>query len=291
MLKGLLRTMRPHQWVKNGFVLAPLVFARELGHIEPGLRAAFGFALFCLASSTVYVINDIADVEADRAHPIKSKRPIASGLVSLTVARAAAVSMACLVLVGGALLDLRFLGVVAGYLVMNLAYSFRLKRVAYVDVSLIAMGFELRVLGGAFAADVPPTPYLLVVTGLLALFLGFGKRLHELLQGERAMAQRKALSAYQPGTLKPLLSVTGLATVVTYVVYALDPSTRAAFGTDYLVGTSVMPAFGVWRFLMLVQGTRDSESPTEAMLRDWPFLLNLVLWAVSVVGVIYLGQG
>jgi 4-hydroxybenzoate polyprenyltransferase len=279
--------MRPHQWVKNLFVLAPLVFAKELGEAGPALRTAAAFGLFCLASSTVYILNDLADIEADRAHPVKRNRPLASGQVPTAVARAVGLGLAAFVLAASTFLGGWVVASIGGYLALNLAYTFGLKRIAYVDVLSITAGFELRVLAGTFAAQVPPTLYLLVVTFLLATFLGFGKRMHELVQGEGATKQRAVLARYNRRTLLALLYTTGLATVATYVVYTLDPSNRSAFGTDYLLLSAPMPLFGVLRFLHLVRTQPEVESPTEEMLKDKPFLANLALWVVVVLSLIY----
>jgi 4-hydroxybenzoate polyprenyltransferase len=289
VLAGIVRTMRPHQWVKNLFVVAPLVFAKELFDPSVALRSVAAFFLFSFASSTVYILNDLADVEADRQHPIKRNRPIASGAVSPVAARNAGIVLAAVVVAGGALLSLPFLATLLAYLVMNLAYSARLKRVPYVDVLCIATGFELRVLAGSFAALVEPSAYLLVVTFLLASFLGFGKRTHELNTAEEGQVQRKVLRAYSGPVLTALLYLTSLATVATYVVYTLDEQTRAAFGTPHLWVTSPFTLFGVMRFLHLVRNRPDAESPTEEMLRDRPFIANLAVWALAVVVVIYVG--
>lgn len=296
MLVGLVRAMRPHQWVKNLFVLAPLVFAQELFDAPMALRALAAFGLFCLASSTVYLLNDLGDVEADRAHPVKRNRPIASGAVPERVARNAAFALGATALIGALALHPWgtsaapipwFALTIAGYVVLNLAYSARLKRVAYVDVLCIATGFELRVLGGAAAALVPPSAYLIVVTFLLATFLGFGKRMHELRQGEAAHKQRSVLRAYGKSTLTGLLFATGILTLVTYGTYTLDPHTANQLGTKWLILTTPFTAFGVLRFLHLVRGRPHAESPTEEMLRDKPFLANLFLWAGAVLAVIY----
>ena len=287
MLSGLLKTMRPHQWVKNLFVVAPLVFAKGLGELPLMLRSAAAFAAFSLAASAIYVLNDLADVEADRAHPTKRRRPIASGQLSESAAKAAIGVLATLAIGVAFSLSLPVVGTIVGYFVLQVAYTFALKRVPYVDVLCIAAGFELRVLCGTFALDVPPTPYLLVVTALLSLFLGFGKRMHELRQGAGAKKQRSVLSKYSEKTLTVLLQLTALATTLTYVIYTLDPATREFFGTDYLAATIVFTEFGVIRFLDLVRNESEADSPTEQMLKDWPFLVNLVLWAVAVVVVIY----
>ena len=289
-LAGLIRAMRPHQWVKNAFVVAPLVFAKGLGDVPMMTRSAIAFALFSFAASSIYLMNDLADVESDRAHPKKRHRPIASGQLSVGAAKGATGVLMLLACAGSLLLNPTVLGTIAGYIVLQIAYTFSLKRVPYVDVLCIAAGFELRVLCGSFALGVQPSVYLLVVTLLLSLFLGFGKRMHELKQAQasgKGGKTRKVLEKYSDKTLMVLLQGTALATTLTYVLYTLDPTTREFFGTDYLAATIVFTQFGVSRFLDLVRNKQDADSPTEQMLKDWPFLLNLVLWAVAIVVVIY----
>ncbi len=289
MVRGLVRMLRPQQWVKNVFVLVPVVYAQELFDPRPVLGAVAGFGCFCLLASSVYVLNDLLDVEADRAHPVKKNRPIASGEVGEGIAKVAMVVLAAAALGGGWFLGPWFLAAAGGYLANNVAYSFGLKRVAYLDVLSIAGGFELRVLAGAYAADVPPSAYLLIVTFLLATFLGLGKRMHELVQQEKSgsSSSRKVLAQYNKGLVTVLLWTTSIATVVAYVVYTLDPQTRAHFGTDFLVVTSVFALFGVLRFVHLVRSRPDAESPTEEMLKDVPFLVNGLLGAVALIAIIY----
>ncbi|UJR86263.1 UbiA prenyltransferase family protein [Sandaracinus amylolyticus] len=292
MLIGLLRTMRPHQWVKNLVVLAPLVFARELFDVPALLRALAGFALFCVLAGAVYVLNDLVDVEADREHPKKRHRPIASGRVSESQAKGALVVLATIAVAGGLALGGAFLAAALGYLALNLAYSFKLKKIAYLDVLCIAGGFELRVLGGSFAAQVPPSWYLLIVMFLAATFLGLGKRAHELAAmeehaGGKASKTRAALGSYDLRVLMPMLYVMGVATLVTYVVYTLDPDTIAAFGTRWLVVSVVFTTIGVGRFLYLVRRKADADSPTDAMLKDPPFLASVGAWALCVLLVLY----
>ncbi len=289
LFPGLLRAMRPHQWVKNSFVLFPLIFAKQLFVLSAALRGVAAFTCFCLASSAVYLLNDLRDVEADRVHPVKKNRPIASGQVPEGVARTTALVLVLISAGGGLALAPWFTGAVLGYVLLNVAYSFRLKRVPYLDVLCIATGFELRVIGGAAAALVPPSTYLLLVTFLLASFLGFGKRMHELMQGEEAHSQRSVLRAYSQRTLEALLAVTALATVVTYVVYTLDATTIHEFGTKWLILTAPFTLFGVLRFLQLVRGHPHAESPTDEMLRDQPFIANLALWVLAVIVIIYIG--
>lgn len=301
VVRGLIKTIRPHQWVKNLFVLAPMVFHKDLVSVttngDPSLNlrvtgeAVIGTAVFCLLAGAVYTINDLVDVEADRVHPVKRNRPIASGAVPENVARPFSV-----ILVVSALalayfeLNWKFAAVALLYFVENIAYSFKLKKVAFLDVGLIAFGFVLRVFAGGLATNTTVSGYMLGCTALLALFLGFGKRRHEL-EGEHAGKQRAALEAYGKTSLNVALFVTGLATAATYVLYTLDKDTQAFFQSRYLWLTAPFTIFGILRFLALVSGRAGrglkAESPTQEMLRDVPFVLNLVLWVFVVVWIIY----
>ncbi len=298
-LAGLLKTLRPHQWVKNLFVLAPMFFHKDVFLATaqgPALnlgvagRALSASAVFCLLAGAVYTINDLVDVSADRIHPIKRRRPVASGLVPVALAKAMALILVTVSLAMAYVLAPALALVAAVYFIENVAYSFWLKKMAFLDVALIAFGFVLRVFAGGIATGVHVSGYMSACTALLALFLGFGKRRHELaLDG--AGRQRAALEAYTPRSLNLALAVTGTATLVTYVAYTLDPLTRAFFNSNYLWLTAPFTAFGVIRFLWLVSGRAGrgirAESPTQEMLRDVPFVLNLVLWVVVVVAIVY----
>ncbi len=286
-LLGLLKTMRPTQWVKNLVVLGPLVFAHQLLNVELALRAVAGFALFCLLASAIYMLNDIVDVESDRAHPVKKLRPIAAGTVPVGTARIAFGLLITVVAVGSATLSLATFGAMMGYLVLNLAYSFKLKRVAYVDVVCIALGFELRVLSGAFATNVLPSIYLVVVMFLAAMFLGLGKRLHELGVAAGSGETRSVLKAYDPTIVTRLLVGFGVTTIATYAMYTLDHATIERFGTSYLVISTLPAAAGMFRFVQLVRRKSHAESPTDAMLRDWAFLGSLAVWAIAVTVILY----
>ncbi len=287
-LGGVVRTVRPHQWVKNVFVLAPVVFAKEIFDRLLLERATAAFFVFCLLAGAVYAMNDLADIEADRKHPVKRYRPIASGRVPVPVARGLAA-----VLVAGALgwaytLRPEFALVAAVYFAQNVAYSFKLKHIAYLDVGFIAAGFVLRVMGGGYATRTPVSGYILVCTALLALFLGFGKRRHELSAAAgKASLQRAALEQYSKRGLDVALAVTGIATVTTYVVYTLDPRTQAFFRSESLWPSSLFVLLGVGRFLQLVKSRPKAESPTQEMLRDGPFVGIVLMWVVLVMIVVY----
>ena len=286
-LGGVLKTMRPHQWVKNVFVLAPVGFAKEI--FDPLLlyRAAGAFGVFCLLAGAVYTINDIADREADALHPVKRHRPIASGRVPLGMAKALAVVLIACALAGAAYGPLPFLIVALSYFVMNLAYSFKLKKVAYVDVGIIAAGFVLRVMGGGYGTYIDVSKYLLVCTALLALFLGFGKRRHELATAANAKKQRAALEAYTQRGLDVALGVTGAATIVTYLAYTLDAHTRQFFRSDWLWPSTLLVAVAMFRFLQLVRTRSKAESPTQEMLRDGPFVAIVLIWVFLVMLIVY----
>jgi 4-hydroxybenzoate polyprenyltransferase len=299
LIRGLIKTLRPHQWVKNLFVMAPMFFGKDvfvqvggvpaLNLIVTG-QAVAATAVFCLLAGAVYTINDLADVEADRVHPVKRFRPIASGVVPEQLAKAMSVALVVVSLGIAWLVDWRFFAVSALYFAENLAYTFKLKKVAFLDVGLIAFGFVLRVLAGGYATNIRVSWYMIACTALLALFLGFGKRRHEL-ASVNAGKQRAALEAYTAASLNVALAITGGATIVTYVAYTLDKDTRAFFHSDYLWLTAPFTLFGILRFLFLVSGRGGrglrSESPTQEMLRDVLFVLNLVVWVIVIVAIIY----
>jgi decaprenyl-phosphate phosphoribosyltransferase len=286
-MKSLLEACRPRQWVKNLFVAAPLVFAKRLNDPRPSLRALAAVGLFCALSSAVYLWNDIVDVDKDRAHPLKKNRPIASGRLSIAHARIAAATLAAGALALGLVLDWRFAACAFAYGAQNVAYSLVLKRIAYVDVLVIAAGFLLRVAAGAFAIDVHASVYLFVCTALLASYLGFGKRAHELaVAGSRAAQQRAVLRMYKPAVLRAALFATGAATFASYVQYTRAEHTVRFFGTTHMLWTAPFAAYGLYRFFVLVQAP-SGDSPTEEMLKDGRFVVNLFGWAAAITLIIY----
>jgi len=287
---GLLVTVRPHQWVKNVFVLAPLVFAQKIFDLLLLARAGGAFLVFCLLAGAVYTLNDLADIEADRVHPIKRNRPIASGRVSQVAAK----RLLTVLLIASALGTLGigsvlFASTALSYLVLNLLYSLRLKHVAYLDVALIASGFVLRVMAGGFATQIDVSGYLLACTALLALFLGFGKRRHELsvAQARSRRAQRASLEGYSESGLDWALRSTAVLTVACYVAYTLDPHTEEFFASDNLWITTLFVLSGVSRFLFLVKHRTKAESPTQEMLRDSTFVTILLVWIGVIFWIVY----
>ncbi len=286
MLLALLKTLRPKQWIKNVFVIAPLVFAQRMFDLPSVLLTAAAFGLFSLVAGCVYVVNDLVDVEKDRAHPQKCNRPIPSGRLPTSVAKAF-VGVAVPLAVGlAALVSLPLAAVLAGYFALNLAYSLKLKNVAYLDVLSIAAGFVLRVVGGAFAIAVAPSAWLIGCTASLAMMLGFGKRAHELASQGMEGKTRDALSNYSLEHLSWILNTLSLITISIYVLYTQSEHARATFGALPLVYTIPFPIVGIVRFHYLVTNRPDAESPTEEMLRDPLFIANVVGWVIAILAVV-----
>jgi 4-hydroxybenzoate polyprenyltransferase len=238
----------------------------------------------------VYTLNDVVDLEKDQAHPTKRRRPIASGLISRNLALLCAATLAIGALVGAALIRPSFAAVAAGYLVMNILYSFHVKDIAFLDVGTIAAGFFLRVLGGSFAIDVVPSGWLLACTGLLAAFLGFGKRAHEVgMLADDAVrgATRKVLQHYKLEHLMTALYALAAATGAVYVLYTRSAHTIQFFGTEKMLWTAPFCLVGIVRFVVLVKRHARGESPTEEMLKDPLFMANLGAWGLAVLAIIY----
>ena len=287
---ALLKTLRPHQWVKNLFVAAALVFSRHLTDVDFVVRTGLAVLAFCLLSGAVYAFNDVRDVEGDRVHPTKKNRPIASGALSERAALTSAGILAVIALGGAFALSWKT-GVYASlYLAQNVAYSLRLKQIAFVDVAVIAAGFILRVLAGAAAIDVPASKWILLCTALLATFLGLGKRAHELAWAERTggtVETRAALAGYNIPVVRTTMLILAISTIAAYIAYTVSPHTVAFFGTENLPYSSPFVALGIWRFMQLALWYPKDESPTEAMLRDPWFLLDLVAASATVLYFIY----
>jgi decaprenyl-phosphate phosphoribosyltransferase len=290
MLAALIKTVRPHQWVKNVFVAAPLVFARHLGEPEYVLRTAIAVLAFCALSGAVYAFNDVRDVEADRAHPRKRLRPIASGALSERGALMFAGLLATAALAACAVVSWKLAAFAAGYLIQNIVYSVWLKHVAFIDVALIATGFLLRVLAGAAAISVPASEWLLACTALLATLLGLGKRAHELAWATRsgqAATTRAALAGYRLPVVRVVILILAVVTCATYVAYTIDDHTIAFFGTDRLIYSAPFVPFAIGRFVALALWRPKDDSPTEAMLKDPWFLLALAATTATVLYAIY----
>ena len=280
--------MRPRQWTKNLFVFAGLIFGNLLGDSDSRLIALAAFAAFCLLSSTVYLINDIRDREADRLHPVKSRRPIASGALPVGVATTAAVILALVALGGSFLINASFGAIALGYLVLLSAYSFYLKHVVILDVLTLAGGFVLRAAGGAVAVQVTFSHWLLLLMLLGALFLALSKRRAELVTlANDAGAHRPSLAEYSPYLLDQMIGVVTASTLLAYAFYTINPETIAKFKTDKLLWTVPFPLYGIFRYLYLVHQRAGGGNPSETLFEDRPILICVALWGAAVIAILY----
>lgn len=279
--------MRIRQWPKNGFIFAALVFDRQLTDPVAFGRTLSGFFLFCLLSSSVYIINDIFDVETDRQHPTKRNRPIASGRLSTRTAAITAVVLVVVTLMLAALLSPDFLIISVIYFMANLAYSMWLKHVPLIDVLVIAAGFVLRVAAGVSLIEVERfSPWLYVVTTLLALYLGFGKRRAELslMEGE-ALSHRRVLEGYSIALLDQLITIVSATTIITYSLYTFSAPNLPANHTMMLTIPFVL--YGIFRYLYLIQIKNEGGAPEELLLTDRPLQVTIALFGLTVLGVLY----
>jgi 4-hydroxybenzoate polyprenyltransferase len=284
----LLAALRPRQWVKNLLVLAPILFAQSLFDAEAVARGLLAFVLFCLVSSGGYLVNDIRDLEQDRLHPLKQKRPLAAATLRVSTAILAAAVLLLAGVAGAFALGGAFALAVAAYCVVNLAYTFALKHVVIVDVFAIAAGFVLRAVAGALAIRVVMSNWLLVCTTLLALFLGFSKRRYELLLlKEDAGHHRQVLEEYSPLFLDMMIGIVTASTVMSYTLYTISDETHQRFHTRGLLLTVPFVLYGIFRYLYLVYHRDGGGDPTETFFTDGATMVNLLLWTASVVLVLY----
>lgn len=288
MLSALLKTMRPRQWTKNGFVFIALIFDQQLLQFEPLSRTTLGFAIFCLISSAVYILNDIIDIEADRQHPQKRLRPIPSGKLPIWAAWSAAGAIIASMLPLAFWLSTGFGAVILGYLAINFAYSRWLKHVPILDVLIIALGFVLRVHGGVTIITVERfSPWLYVITIMLALYLGFGKRRAELAQlAHEAGSHRKVFDGYTIPLLDQYILIVSSMTIVSYSLYTFSAPNLPENHSMMLTIPFVI--YGIFRYLYLVQVKHAGGAPEEILLSDRPLQLAIVLCGLVIFGVFYL---
>lgn len=282
-----IRALRPLQWTKNGILFAALVFDQKLFEVDPLLRTVAAALVFCGLSSAVYLINDVRDIEADRHHPLKRFRAIASGELRPQTALAMAAILLPVSLGAAFLIRPEFLLISLAYVGLMVAYTFWLKRIVLVDVLTIAAGFVIRAAAGAVAIAVEISPWLLVCTMLLALLLGFGKRRHEVMTlKSRAARHRANLDAYSPRLLDQLIGITAASTVIAYAVYTFDSASVPANHTMML--TIPVVVYAIFRYLYLIYLRRLGGTPELMLVRDRPLLVSIVLWGLSSVLVLYL---
>jgi len=286
-LPAIIRSLRPEQWLKNGFVLAPIVFSGRVNDPDAWVRSLLAVVAFCAASSATYLVNDIVDRKADRAHPVKKDRAIASGEVSVVQALGAAGLLVAFAVVIAFLLGGWFPAVLVAYVALVLLYSVALKQAVFLDVLVVAAGFVLRVVGGAVAIEVPVSRWILLVAYLLALYLALGKRRTELaLLGEEAGNHRAVLGHYTLPMVDGAISVVLGATVLAYALYTVAPDTVAKVGSEGLMATVPIVLYGLFRYLYLLHRHELGGSPTRALLTDRPLLICVVIWLATAAVVI-----
>lgn len=284
MLLALIRNMRPKQWAKNLLIFGGLVFDRQLTYLPSLERTVIGFALFCLLSSSVYLINDLSDVESDRKHPKKKHRPIASGALSAPVARTAAAIFMGVAFTGGYLLSPLFALICVAYVLLNIGYSFWLKHMPVIDVLVLASFYVLRVWAGVSLIEVQRfSPWIYVFTTFLALFLGIGKRRTEIMRN--GAQSRKVLAGYTSTFLEQLLLIVLSLSIVTYSLYTfLAPN----LPENHAMMLSIpFVIYGFFRYLYLVQVENRGEAPEEILFSDRPLQIDLVLWVVTILLIFY----
>lgn len=288
----ILRLIRPGHWVKNVFVFAALIFSRKLTGPADEVFLAVAASLaafwcFCLASSAVYAFNDIIDRKSDRLHPEKRNRPVAAGTVTVPWAAALAVMLALAAVFSAFMLARNFGTIISGYLVMMVLYSLFLKQALILDVIVIATGFSLRAVAGSVVVGAFISPWLIICTFALCLFLGFSKRQSEILElGDDSSEFRKTLAGYTPALLAHMLDVSSGLAVMCFLLYAMDQRTLRIFGTNNLVYTTPFVLYCVFRFSALIQQGKYSD-PVRLVLHDRPFQVGVLLWLAAVVAIIY----
>lgn len=290
-LMGALRIIRIRQWVKNFFVLIPVFFGGAMFDTSLIAAGVLTMLAFCFAASAVYCLNDIIDVEADRAHPVKCMRPVASGQVSVAEAYLLMGVMAVLsMVVLSFLTEWRSVGgIVVFYLILNVVYCIRLKDLAIVDVCVVAFGFVLRILAGGLATDIQLSKWIVLMTFLLTLFLSFAKRRDDVLRMEATgVAPRKNTIRYNLTFINQAITITGTVMLVCYIMYTVSPETLANFHNDYLYLTSVFVLLGLLRYIQIAVVDKKSGDPTKVILKDRAIQLIVAAWFMAFLFIIYI---
>jgi 4-hydroxybenzoate polyprenyltransferase len=294
MIVNLIKLSRPRQWIKNFFVFAPLLFSKHLFEAGYVIKAFEAFVVFCFASSSVYVVNDILDAESDRAHPKKKYRPIASGEISI---RQAIVFLVVIFIIIAALLYMQrpeVTGIIILYITANLLYSLYIKSIVLLDVFFISFGFMVRVLGGAFAISVSLSSWMVLCTIFISLFLAISKRRAELSQStasganpEAIQKQRRVLKDYSVEFADELNTIAAAGTIISYALYTVSERTVQIFGTGKLIYTTPFVIYGIFRYMYLIHKKNLGESPSTIVAKDIPIMINVLLWFLCCIVIIY----
>jgi len=289
VVKEIFKSMRPQQWIKNFFIFAAIIFSQNIFNLPLLLKTIIAFVSFCLLSSSLYILNDLKDLEEDKLHPLKSKRPLASGRLKKSTAFLSFIVLSTLSLILAITLNRYFFMIALVYFFLQVAYSVRLKHVVILDVFVIATGFLIRVVAGGLAIEVTISSWFLICTILLALFLAISKRRHELvLLEDSASDHRPILEEYNPYLLDQMIAVVTASTLVAYCLYTISEETVAKFGTTKLIFTVPFVLYGIFRYLYLIHQKTEGGSPEVLIIKDRPLLIDIFLWIASAILILYL---
>jgi 4-hydroxybenzoate polyprenyltransferase len=285
-----LKILRPGQWLKNVFILAPLIFAKHLFNLPYVWREMLAFFGFCVISSIIYIVNDIFDCDADKLHPIKRNRPLASGAIGIPAACIIIVILLVSVVFVIPYLHLFFWYTVIVYVVLNLAYSMGLKRVVLVDIFIISAGYMLRVLAGVFAIEVEISPWLILCTMFISVFLAISKRRGELILSSTSESfdARPVLRHYELAFIDQIMTIAASGVAISYALYTVADRTVNIFKTEHLIFTTVFVLFGIFRYILLMRNKKTEDNPMHLLLKDAPMIVNILLWFIVCVIIIYI---
>ena len=288
IMKYIILSMRPGQWIKNLLVLAPLIFSKNIHILSKDIKVLMAVILFILISGCVYMTNDIFDLENDKNHPVKSKRPLSSGKIKKSKLIYTIVILSIITFILAYKINVVLGNIILGYFLLNLIYSILLKKIVILDVMVVALGFYLRILAGGVVIDVYPSEWLSLCTILLSLFLVFSKRRHELVVLENSSnIHREVLSYYSPYFIDQIISIITALTIITYIMYTISDKAIEYFGTRNLIYTNIFVFYGIFRYLYLVYKEKKGEDPVKLMLSDKFLLTNILLWVIAVYIIIY----
>ncbi|HEY9188398.1 MAG TPA: decaprenyl-phosphate phosphoribosyltransferase [Ignavibacteria bacterium] len=290
-MRDIIKLLRVKQWIKNFFVFGPIIFSKHLFDIQYVNAALLAFLSFCLLSSTIYIINDIVDLDIDKLHPIKKNRPITSGRISVPVAIMIAGVLFLIVVYINIFLEHYFQLVSLSYFILNILYTFWFKHIVILDVFSIAGGFMLRVLGGAIVINVPASPWLIICTLFISLFLAFAKRRSEIItmEDKQNSITRKVLDDYDLKFLDIMLVITSSGMAISYSLYTVSERTIKELNTDNLIYTTIFVLYGIFRYLYLLLKKNIGEDTAQVLLKDTPMMINIFLWVITCIIILYRG--
>ena len=289
MIKNYLKLMRAPQWIKNLFVFVPLLFSKHFFDKNYFILSLAGFIIFCLTSSLVYIVNDIIDIEADRAHPVKKERPLPSGKITKKQASFTAFIIFFVIIFSGINFNPYFLALIGSYLILNLFYSLKWKHIVLVDIFCIAAGFMIRVIAGAYIIEVEISSWLLLTTMFISLFLAIMKRKSELSISQNIgnSANRKVLTHYSLDFTNQISTIAASAVIICYALYTVSQRTVAIFGSENLIYTTPFVVFGIFRYMYLVYMNQQGENTTEIIITDLPMIFNMIFYILATTMIVY----